>query len=227
MSIPLVIHQTWKDTHLPQSFGKMASSWKEKHPRWNYMLWTDEMNRAFVAAHFSSFLTKYDGYDTNIQRVDAVRYLILYSYGGVFVDLDMECLNNVAPLLHSAECVFAKEPEEHCHLHNKSHIISNAFMATVPRHPFFESIIKELNNEQYITNHPNDKILESTGPFMLSRVFTAYEQKEDITILESDKIYPLTKEQLQQHDATGHRWQEKLQNAYAIHHYAGTWWKKK
>ncbi|HLZ88031.1 MAG TPA: glycosyltransferase, partial [Puia sp.] len=109
MKIPRILNQTWKDHDVPADFKEMADSWRKMHADWQYVLWTDEMNRNFVRQHFPYFLPTYDGYETNIQRVDAVRYFVLYKMGGFFIDLDFECLANIEPILANAECVFGKE----------------------------------------------------------------------------------------------------------------------
>jgi len=226
MIIPRIIHQTWKNEFVPEVFKEMAFSCREKHTDWKYLFWTDEMNRDFIKEHFPFFIHRYDAYTANIQRVDAVRYFVLYKYGGVYVDLDIECLANITPLVEDAECVFGKEPDEHCRIHNKNVIISNAFMASVPGHEFFGALCTELDTNKPVTDHPNDKILESTGPFMLSRIFGEYSGKKNIKLVEADLIYPLSKEELERNNASKDDFREKLRNAYAIHHYAGTWWKK-
>lgn len=223
MKIPPIIHQTWKDHNVPNSFIEMANTWINLHPGWEYRLWTDEMNRNFIKEKFPYFLHKYDNYPSNIQRVDAVRYFALYTYGGIYVDMDFECLRNITLLIENTGCVFGKEPEDHCIIHQKNMIISNAFMACIPQHPFFQSLCSELGNDFPVTDHPNDRVLETTGPFMLSRKYNSYNRKETIRLLESDLIYPLTKEELL-NDTPAIR--QKLAAAYAVHHYAGTWWKK-
>jgi mannosyltransferase OCH1-like enzyme len=229
MKIPKIIHQTWKNEDTPVEFRKMAYSWVEKHTDWSYVFWTDEMNRQFIKENFPFFLKIYDAYISNIQRVDAVRYFVLFKYGGMFIDLDFECLQNITSIIKDAECVFGKEPDEHCLIHNKSIIVSNAFMATVPGHDFFDVICSEIaHGNEHVTDHPNDRILETTGPFLLSRLYMNYERKENVKILDASCIYPLSKEELvkYQNDNTGHReLAEKLKKAYAVHHYAGTWWK--
>lgn len=228
MQIPQIIHQTWKNESLPENFKRMSNSWKERHRDWKYIFWTDEMNRNFIKDNFSYFLPIFDGYESNIQRVDAVRYFILYKYGGVFIDLDFECLANINPLLGNSMCIFGKEPLEHCNIHNKDIIISNAFMGTREKAPFFFALCKELENIDHYISHPNNKILESTGPFMLSRAYKKYDKKEEITLLESEIIYPLTKTELDEWNIEPQDLviKQKLKKAYGIHHYAGTWWKK-
>lgn len=229
MKIPRILHQTWRNEDIPEEFRHMAQSWRERHSAWEYVFWTDKENRNFIKRHFAFFLPIYDNYPNNIQRVDAVRYFVLYKIGGCYIDIDFECLANIEPLLKDARCVFGKEPVEHCLIHNKPLIISNAFMGAVPRFHFFEHLCCELMQGRKVTDHPNDRVLESTGPFMLSRLYQEYEKKEEVDLLEADLIYPLTKTELDSWNSgmgdQGIR--QKLENAYGLHHYAGTWWKKK
>lgn len=40
-----------------------------------YMLWTDDTSRRFIAEKYPSFLATFEGYEYPIQRADAIRYL--------------------------------------------------------------------------------------------------------------------------------------------------------
>jgi len=229
MKIPCIIHQTWKDHNIPEEFEQMSHSWRNMHAHWEYRLWTDEMNRAFIASHFPFFLPVFDNYPTAIQRVDAVRYFCLYTYGGFYIDMDFECLTGIHSWVDKAPCVFGKEPMAHCLIHGKDIIISNAFMGSVPGAHFVERICKELQTSSTIIDHPNNQVLESTGPFMLSRLYSNYERKEEVSLLEPDLLYPFTKEELEWRSKglSCPEFDERLQRAHGIHHYAGTWWKNK
>ena len=228
MKIPPILHQTWKDRNIPEEFAQMSLSWRNNHAHWQYCFWTDDMNRNFVKEHFSYFLPIYDNYQSNIERVDAVRYFVLYKYGGFFIDMDFECLANIEPIVGDSLCVFGKEPEEHCSWHSKDIIISNAFMGAVPGFHFLDFLCRELQQSRQLTDHPNTRILESTGPFMLSRAYINYAKKDEISILDADLLYPLTQEELseQKSGLQTASIQAKLQKAYGIHHYVGTWWRK-
>lgn len=92
IKIPKIIHQIWKDEQLPEAFQLLSQTWRDMLPDWEYRLWTDEMNRAFVRKHYSEFLAKYDAYSNTIQRADAIRFLFQRTYGGLYVDLDFECV---------------------------------------------------------------------------------------------------------------------------------------
>lgn len=52
------------------------------HPGWEAHLWTDEKAALFVNEKFPLLKEMWDGYKYPIQRVDALRYLVLYEYGG-------------------------------------------------------------------------------------------------------------------------------------------------
>jgi len=231
MYITKILHQTWKRSLLPPRLQKMSETWKQLHPDWEYYMWNDEMNRNFIKDHFPFFLSKYDEYRTTIQRVDAVRYFILYKCGGVFIDLDFECFKDITPLMVDSDCVFGKEPTQHCLIHQKEMVISNAFMAASPGHPFFKAIIDELMADQSVYEempNPNDRVLETTGPFMLTRIYNNYKNKGDITLLDSGVLTPLTKDELDLLEAKQYNdvaLQQKINQASAIHYYIGTWWK--
>ncbi|SMC61046.1 glycosyltransferase family 32 protein [Pedobacter nyackensis] len=224
--IPKIIHQTWKDDFPPSHLNLLTNTWKESHPEWEYILWTDEMNREFIRKFFPGFLLQYDSYEHNIQRVDAVRYFILYKLGGLFIDLDFECFVNIEPLLTDSECVFALEPIEHCIQFNKDKIICNAFMACKPNNAFFEFICNSLSSFAKKESTFITSILCSTGPFALSDIYNLYEEKEQIRILPSGTVYPLCVKETRRaiEDDIDDGIQEKIEGAYAVHYFLGSWY---
>jgi|GEM_PF-361110 len=226
--IPPIIHQTWKDDFPPDHMTLLTNTWKENHPDWEYILWTDEMNREFIRRYFPGFLLQYDSYEYNIQRVDAVRYFILYKLGGLFIDLDFECLVNIESLLTDSECVFALEPIEHCIQFRKDKIICNAFMACKPGNNFFEFICNTLSSFAKRDSTFISSILCSTGPFALSDIYNLYEDKEQIRILPSSTVYPLCIKETERviADDIDDEIQKKIDNAYAVHYFFGSWYSK-
>ena len=70
--------------------------WREEckmlNPCWEFRLWTDGDNLDLVKMSFPELLPTYEGYDVNIKRIDAARYMMLYKYGGVYMDMDLACL---------------------------------------------------------------------------------------------------------------------------------------
>lgn len=228
MNIPKIIHQTWKDTVIPEHLKAYVQSWKTLHPDWEYILWTDEMNRAFLSLNFPEFLKVYDNYHAAIQKVDAVRYFILRKMGGLFVDLDFECRKNMVPLLDNAAFVAGMEPPAHAQTHKKEYIISNAFMASTAEHEFIQRICQELERNDYMKYREEpgfNLILDCAGPFMLSRLYNNFDKKELVKIVSHELLYPLVKnEQSGKPDLHKRLNEQHTQDAYAIHHYWGSWW---
>ncbi|WP_276089681.1 glycosyltransferase [Pedobacter sp. JY14-1] len=224
--IPKIIHQTWKTKQIPEHFRLLKETWIKLHPDWTYILWTDEDNRRFIQNHFPSFLEKFDSYPTNIQRVDAIRYFILYTMGGLYVDIDYECLQSVQSLLENKSAVFGSEPAGHCMRFNMDMIVSNAFMACKKKDPFFELLCRSMEDTIQQDTKTITSVLETTGPFKLSKLVAENRASFDISIIEPSVICPLTIEEVQAtiNGNITSDVREKLDTAFAVHYFWGNWW---
>ncbi len=223
--IPKIIHQTWKTSELPVTYKKLANTWKTFLPDWEYILWTDEMNRDFVTRYFPEFLTKYDSYPKNIQRADAIRYLLLKKYGGLYVDMDFECLENIEFLIEHAEFTAGKEPHWHAARFGLPYIICNAFMASTPDNDFINFLCDKLINYPVSdVNTPID-VLNSTGPLLLTNCYNAYPEKEQICILEPETIYPIGLYEVDKirDNTVTEETAERINRAHAIHYFFSKW----
>ena len=83
---PLVrlVHQSWKRTQLPKRMAAWSRTWRDCFPDWTHVLWTDEDNERFVRDEYAWFLPRYQSFTKHIYRVDAVRYLYLHRFGGIY-----------------------------------------------------------------------------------------------------------------------------------------------
>ena len=120
--IPRVLHRTWKTSVVPKKWREAVTSCLEENPGVAYCLWTDADLRALITARYAWFLPTYAAYAHPIQRVDAARYFILLKYGGLYLDLDLVCLESFEHILanRSAEVVLAETDPTG---------VTNAFMA--------------------------------------------------------------------------------------------------
>ncbi|KAJ5147802.1 hypothetical protein N7526_001154 [Penicillium atrosanguineum] len=97
--IPKIIHQTYKNETIPEVWVEAQQSCIDLHPDYEYILWTNEKSRDFIAAEYPWFLETFDGYKYPIQRADSIRYFILAHFGGTYIDLDDGCNRRLDPLL--------------------------------------------------------------------------------------------------------------------------------
>jgi|688.fasta_scaffold82286_4 mannosyltransferase OCH1-like enzyme len=225
--IPPIIHQTWKNERIPHRYRSFVDSWRTHHPGWEWRLWTDKDNLQFVSSQYPSLLDLYTSFPLNIQRVDFIRYLILRTHGGVYVDLDLECIRNVEPLLHSRDCIFSFEHADHAKQHGVPFIVSNAFMASTPGHQFFDTIISEVH--AYNSKHlkADVMVLESTGPLMLTRLLRDLPVDESVCVLDSVHFFPLSLSAADQSRGYDLSALSSIlsPDVYGIHWHDGTWWR--
>jgi inositol phosphorylceramide mannosyltransferase catalytic subunit len=80
--IPPLIHQSWESASLPPHFLAWSRTWRQHHPAWKWVLWTDEDNLALVKKHFPWFLDTYERLPSKICRADVARNMYMFVYGG-------------------------------------------------------------------------------------------------------------------------------------------------
>ena len=105
---------------------------------------------------------------------------MLYEYGGFYADCDVECLKPLESYLSERKCVLTTEPDIHnlfAYKLKSEKLLSNAIMASQPRHPFFKYIIDSLENRTAQTKLFGGDILETTGPYMLVNTYKEYSSK--------------------------------------------------
>ena len=100
---------------------------------------------------------------------------MLYEYGGVYADLDMEVLRPLDPVIRDHTCILSQEPLEHAHFLSglSGGLVSNALMACRPGHPFFERLITHLSGYAGLLEW--NGVLHATGPYMLNEVYAGYQ----------------------------------------------------
>ena len=230
MKIPRIIHQIWssKRIPLPSVFCELAETWKEKHPDWQYILWDDLMMEDFMKNNFPQYMEMYNHFLYDIQRWDVIRYLILYKMGGMYVDFDMECLENIEPLLKGS-CCFGTDIAENIVYASliQGEYLNNTFMATIPEHSFFKEIIEHVfDKSQYSLPEDTYKllyVLQTSGSIMLSNL--NYTCNMEVHVIPSQYISPfsITEAQSIRLGDVRSDWEDRLQDAYAVHYFMGTW----
>ena len=194
--IPQIIHQIYEDlAGPPPSLVEISQSWKELNPDWKYRFWNKNDIETFLKTYYPEFIPAYNAFSHNVQRWDAIRYLILYKFGGLYVDMDYECTENITPILCNTECAMGLEPEAHAVRIHVPYIVGNAFMATVPEHPYFKELIDAVfydNTKAGTYTDSVELILNTTGPFLTTRIYDNSKYQERITLIPAELIAPIT-----------------------------------
>ncbi len=127
--IPKIIHQIWLGNNpIPANYKYYLETWRKYHPNWEIKLWTE---KEILAENFTSMdlFYKARGY---AEQSDIARYEILYRYGGLYIDTDVECFASFDELHHKYDFYVNMEPPG---VNKKIVSIVNMMIASVPGHP--------------------------------------------------------------------------------------------
>jgi FkbM family methyltransferase len=222
--IPRLIHQTWRDREPPADMARLERTWRDLNPAWHHQLWTDADGRQLIERCAPWFLPVYDAYPEPIMRVDAFRYFLMFHVGGVYVDLDFECLRPIDELVRGGAALVALEPDEHLAepvvgASGLPRVVANAFLASVPGHPFWPHVFAWLQKARGQRGP-----LEATGPFLLTRALESW-GGTPVSIIPTRTVFPLPKRRLWSGALAGPGARERLrrEGAFAVHHWMGTW----
>jgi mannosyltransferase OCH1-like enzyme len=109
-------------------------TWQERHPDWQYRLWTDDDLPTFPFCNRARF----DQAQNIGEKADILRYEILNAYGGLYVDTDFECLAPFDPLHPLADFYVGLEAPFQT---DSEPAIGNALIASIPHHPILEELL--------------------------------------------------------------------------------------
>src|SRR3954452_17313832 len=199
--IPRVFHRLWLgDAPMPAEYEQFGETWAYHHPEWEMRLWRAEDLPPLRNQHL------FDAADSFTQKSDIARYEILLRFGGVYVDTDFECLHPFDALLGGVEAFIGTEDGAH---------LSIGLMGAVPGHALFEAIVDALPAS--LAARPNAPTNHTTGPHLVTRIVAADSGlQERVRVFEPELFYPYLYNETYRRD-------EAFPDAYAVHHWAGSW----
>ena len=168
--IPKRIHHifhNWKNVSMPKHWDETRQTCMETNPGWEFMLWSEETSRAFLASHYSWFLDTYDSYPNPIQRVDVIKYFLLLFYGGIYLDMDNGCSTSLEPLLYYPTWT----------TDGGRGALSNNVLGSAPNHPFWQLLTDSLVPYSYNFLFPYVTISYASGQWFETAVWDAYHAK--------------------------------------------------
>lgn len=202
--IPKIIHQTAPSdkSKWHASWGKCQESVWRNFQGFQYRMWTDEDLENLVREKYPWFLSHYLSYPEHIMRVDAARCMVLDTFGGIYIDMDMEVIRHFYHLLPQDNVSLV----ESCY--QETETTQNSLMASPPKHLFWNEVMREMFSTYSVYQ---ESVLDATGPRMLDRVIEFFPKK--ISILPSTFFNPRPETR---------RYQD-VSSLYTRHHYSAVW----
>ena len=135
--IPKIIHQIWLGPKtLPHYFWEYKKTWEQQHPDWEYRLWQDK-DVENLDFELKDLFLRSSNYG---EKADILRAELLDRFGGLYVDVDIECKKSFDEL-HEKYDFFAglEPPHQGDFTQSAPHIvISNALIGASPHHPIIQ-----------------------------------------------------------------------------------------
>lgn len=170
------VFQTWHTRDLPVKIQKRIDIWRKLNPDYKYHLFLDAEIDAFVHDHFPGAISEaYDRLNIIVAKTDFWRYLVLYKYGGVYLDID-SCINRPLNTLirETDEAIITAEK-------NPSMFVQWCLIFK-SGHPILKRAI-DLTVENIMENRYPDDIIRMTGPGVFSdAIQQCYHSKYDAYI---------------------------------------------
>jgi mannosyltransferase OCH1-like enzyme len=111
MPIPKVIYQTWKSKSLPKEIEEVRASIAEIHPGYEMILYDDVDIDEFIRKNYDAeFYEAYSKLNIGAAKADFWRYCVLYTCGGVYLDIDADILFPLDWLINDGDtCILTRE----------------------------------------------------------------------------------------------------------------------
>lgn len=213
LRIPRITHHIClgQNRQWPAEYQHYLESWFDLLPEWQHIIWFDQEVQELLRAYPT--WEKHYYAQTNLgARADVARYVILWVYGGLYVDWDQECLQPCFDELHYlSDFYIGIQP-----LDTHRVQLGIGIIGSIARNPLLARVLNEINEDI-------PYIILRTGPLYFTSMVYKYAQKYDLDflVLPPTYFYPCEYEQRGQPPLV---WMHP--ESLAVHHWAGSWIKQ-
>lgn len=216
--IPKIIHYVWLGRgKKPDLFYRCLASWKKFCPDYEIREWNED-NFNFDESLYAkqSYSVKKYGFVP-----DYIRAKVLYEYGGIYLDTDVEMVKPFDDLLDN-DFVIGFENNVH---------LGTATLASVPHHPFTKLMCEFYKEKPYFKENGKIDYTPSTPiwTYFLHKYYNLkLNNKKQILKLNDNEltITVLPKDYLSPINYTTRKI-KLTENSYNIHYFNATWFTKK
>lgn len=214
--IPKTIHYCWFGRNpIPKEYEKYINSWSRIMPEYKIIRW-DESNYDVNCIPFSS-----EAYSVNKYAYvsDYARLKILYDYGGVYFDTDVEIIRPIDDIINKGGFM-AFEKNTNCNTDEILNINPGLGFAVMPNNPIIREALDFYESHHYI--YPDGHMEQITIVKIITDIFKRHGLSRsdipttigDITIYPWDYFCPVEflSSKL-----------EITDNTRTIHHYSASW----
>ena len=218
MTIPKIIHQTYKNHNLPKIYKMCQTEIKRLHPDFEYRFYTDEDMDRLMKTEFPEYYDKFNELPRMIMKIDMFRYFLMYKYGGLYTDMDYLMFNQFDMLNEKVIIPCNREDEN-----GNPICLGNCIFASQSNHPYWKSLMDTLftidrTKLDYNTDKNIDGNVLGTGPMFVFAMWKTYSKiNDDICVSKRSLFHPPTKNNNQYIEGL------KKDGCYGMHICTGLW----
>lgn len=212
MSIPKVIHYVWVGGKpLPPFQQKCIASWRKHLPDYEIKEWNEQ--------NFDINSNRYcrEAYEAKKYAFvsDYIRVYVLYHYGGIYMDTDVEVLKPFSEEFLECEAFSGYETPT---------TIGTCLMGSTPNHAVFKEILDFYQTARFYNE--DGTCNTTTNVYIITQITKKKGFYPDNTrqSIQGLVLYPQTYFCPLLHDSDDSCFSE---NTYTIHHFSGTWCDRK
>ncbi|WP_022768842.1 glycosyltransferase family 32 protein [Butyrivibrio sp. NC2007] len=206
--IPKLIHAIWfSGDPMPELYLRCLQSWKKYAPDYEIKIWNMETYKPDGCLFFEQAIEhKNWAFASDYARAD-----LLYRYGGIYMDLDVEMLRPVDDLLYN---------DAYMSFESLDRIECGSGMGSRPGHPIIKEICESYEKRPYLKEDGTWD--NSTCPVRYTQVIEKHGLKKDggFQFVEDITVYPFEVLTGKSFD-TGIIYSSDL--SYTVHHHNGSW----
>jgi len=236
--IPKLIHQIWiqGEEHLKKNYPKkfqQTQSFQKYMPDYQHKIWSENEIIELIKNKNSHLLNIYLDCPNYAAKSDIGRFIILFTYGGLYADIDYEVFTDIGFLYERQgiqSMVVRSDSFKKFDLFLTKFRYNTALMAFTNDHPLVKTLIdniinlgsyKNLKNNSYEKNNYN----YFTGPTSLSDLIEKDYENIDKTMLivSNEVLEPVNMSNQNKSCETTEDCKELFPSAMGIHHTDGSW----
>lgn len=211
--IPKIIHYCWlSGDPIPEELERYMASWKVKLPDYEFMLWNfdrfDKNSSVWVKEAFEN--RKY------AFAADYIRLYALYTFGGIYLDMDVEILKSFNDILDREYFI--------CYENSDKEIPEMAIVGASPKCKWVECALNHYTDRHFVLSDGTfdtktlpmvvkDVLLENNIIFKPSTLVDDFDDRS-LNILPFEYFSP---------KSYSDNLIYKTERTYTIHHFAGSW----
>lgn len=214
--IPKIIHFIWIGRNQISDESKLnIKKWTHLYRDYDIVLWNDKMvdDLNLIPSYLHNIY-----YNTNLNtafKADILRYLIINKFGGLYFDVDFECLKKLPDIFLNFNFLGA--------IQNNGEVAIGFFGSQPNVQILFETLESIPISVQFAKQnnfYSNSNIYKITGPEFFNNICKKYFSEQNYFFFTKEYFYPYW---FTETDRRKENFSETSPLAYAVHHWEKSW----